>query len=41
VKVIQNHEKEILSNIGKCEAQHRGYKRIKLGGGHVYGRSSV
>jgi hypothetical protein len=27
--------------IGQGEAQHRKYKRLKLGGGHVYDRSSV
>jgi hypothetical protein len=27
--------------IGKGEAQHRNHKRLKLGGDHVYGCSSV
>jgi hypothetical protein len=27
--------------IGQGEARHRKYKRLKLGGGHVYDRSSV
>jgi hypothetical protein len=40
-KVIQNHENENVSYIGHGEARHRKYKRLKLGGGHVYGRSSV
>jgi hypothetical protein len=30
---IQNHENENVCNIGKGEAQHRKYKRLKLGGG--------
>jgi hypothetical protein len=32
---------EIFRNIGKGEAQHRKYKRLKLGGGQAYDRSSV
>jgi hypothetical protein len=27
--------------IGQGEARHRKYKRLKLGGGQAYGRSSV
>jgi hypothetical protein len=27
--------------IGQAEARQRKYKRLKLGGGHVYDRSSV
>jgi hypothetical protein len=38
-KVIQNHEN--VRYIGQGEARHRKYKRLKLGGGHVYDRSSV
>jgi hypothetical protein len=40
-KVIQNHENENIGYIGQGEARHRKYKRLKLGGGHVYYRSSV
>jgi hypothetical protein len=40
-EVIQNHENENVHYIGQCEAQHRKYKRLKLGGGHVYDCSSV
>jgi hypothetical protein len=37
-EVIQNHENENenVRNIGQGEATHRKYKRLKLGGGHVY-----
>jgi hypothetical protein len=35
-KVIQNHDNENVRFIGQGEAQHRKYKRLKLGGGHVY-----
>jgi hypothetical protein len=38
-KVIQNHEN--VRYIGQGEALHRKYKRLKLGGGHVYDCSSV
>jgi hypothetical protein len=39
-KVIQNHENAIVRYIGQGEAGHRKYKRLKLGGGHVYDCSS-
>jgi hypothetical protein len=41
-EVIQNHENGNgnVRNIGKGEARHRKYKRLKLGGGQAYGRSS-
>jgi hypothetical protein len=39
--VIQNHDNENVRNIGQGEARHRKYKRLKLGGGHVYNRSGV
>jgi hypothetical protein len=29
-----------VRNIGQGEAQHRKYKRLKLGGGQAYDRSS-
>jgi hypothetical protein len=40
-EVIQNHDNENVRNIGQGEARHRNYKRLELGGGHVYDRSSV
>jgi hypothetical protein len=39
-EVIQNHENEHVRNIGQGEARHRKYKRLKLGGGQAYDRSS-
>jgi hypothetical protein len=39
-EVIQNHDNENVRNIGQGEARHRKYKRLKLGGGHAYDRSS-
>jgi hypothetical protein len=35
-EVIQNHENEHVCYTGQGEAQHRKYKRLKLGGGHVF-----
>jgi hypothetical protein len=40
-EVILNHDNENVRNIGQGEAQHRKYKRLKLGGGQAYDRSSV
>jgi hypothetical protein len=40
-EVFQNHENENVRYIGQGEARHRKYKRLKLGGGHVYDCSSV
>jgi hypothetical protein len=40
-EVIQNHENANFRNIGQGEARHRKYKRLKLGGGQSYDRSSV
>jgi hypothetical protein len=37
-EVIPNHDNENVSNTGKGEARHRKYKRLKLGGGHLYDR---
>jgi hypothetical protein len=37
---IQNHHNPNVRNIGQGEAQHRKYKRLKLGGGQAYDRSS-
>jgi hypothetical protein len=39
-KVIQHHENIHVCNIGQDEAQHRKYKRLKLGSGQAYDRSS-
>jgi hypothetical protein len=38
-EVIQNHVNPNVRNI-EGEAQHRKYKRLKLGGGQDYDRSS-
>jgi hypothetical protein len=40
-EIIQYHDDENVRYIGQGEARHRKYKRLKLGGGHVYDRSSV
>jgi hypothetical protein len=40
-EIIQKHENENVRYIGQDEAPHRKYKRLKLGGGHVYYCSSV
>jgi len=40
VEVTQNHENATVRNIGQSEAMHRKYKRLKLGGGRAYDRSS-
>jgi hypothetical protein len=37
----RNHGNENVRNIGQGETPHRKYKRLKLGGGHVYDRSNV
>jgi hypothetical protein len=39
-EVIQNHENEHVRSIGKGEARHRKYKRLKLVGSQAYDRSS-
>jgi hypothetical protein len=39
-EVTQNHVNPNVRNIGQGEAQHRKYKRLKLGGGQAYDRSS-
>jgi hypothetical protein len=38
---ILNHDNENVRYIGQGEARHRKYKRLKLGGGQAYDRSSV
>jgi hypothetical protein len=40
-KVILNHENPNVRAIGQGEPRHRKYKRLKLGGGQAYDRSSV
>jgi hypothetical protein len=40
-QVIQNHENENVRYIEQGEAQHRKYKRLKPGNGHLYDSSSV
>jgi hypothetical protein len=40
-EVIQNHENENVRYSGQGEAPHRKYKKLKLGGGHVYDCSRV
>jgi hypothetical protein len=40
-EVIQNHDNENVGFIGQGEAQHRKYKWLKFGGGHVDDRSCV
>jgi hypothetical protein len=40
-EVIQNLCNENVRNIGQGGANHRKYKRLKLGGGQAYDRSSV
>jgi hypothetical protein len=39
-EVIYNHENANVCNIGQGEPRHRKYKRLKLGGGQAYDRSS-
>jgi hypothetical protein len=39
-EVIQSHQNVNVRNIGQGEAQHRKYKRLKLGGNQAYDRSS-
>jgi hypothetical protein len=39
-EVILNHDNENVRNIGQGKARHRKYKRLKLGGGQAYDRSS-
>jgi hypothetical protein len=39
-EVIQSHGNANVRDIGKDEARHRKYKRLKLGSGQAYDRSS-
>jgi hypothetical protein len=40
-EVILIHENPNVRAIGQGEPRHRKYKRLKLGGGQAYDRSSV
>jgi hypothetical protein len=40
-EIIHNHENENVRNIGQGETPHRKYRRLKLGGGHLYDLSVV
>jgi hypothetical protein len=40
-EVIRNHENANVRHIGQGEARYRKHKRLKLGGGQAYDRSSV
>jgi hypothetical protein len=39
-EVTQNHENANVRNIGQGELRHRKYRRLELGGGQAYDRSS-
>jgi hypothetical protein len=39
-EAILNHGNKNARNTGQGEARHRKYKRLKLGGGQAYDRSS-
>jgi hypothetical protein len=39
-EVTQNHENEYACSVGQGEARRGKYKRLKLGGGQAYDRSS-
>jgi hypothetical protein len=39
-EVIWTNENEHVRGIGQGEERHRKYKRLKLGGGQAYDRSS-
>jgi hypothetical protein len=40
-EIVHNQENENVRNIGQGKTAHRKHKRLKLGGGHLYDRSSV
>jgi hypothetical protein len=40
-EIIQNHENTNVTILGQGEAQHRTFKRLKLGGGKAYDNSDV
>jgi hypothetical protein len=39
-EAILNHDNENVRNIGQGEAEYKIYKRLQLGGGQAYDRSS-
>jgi hypothetical protein len=39
-EIVQNHENDYDRSKGQDEVTHRKYKRLKLGGGQAYERSS-
>jgi hypothetical protein len=39
-ELVLNHHNENVRNIGQGEARRRKYKRLMLGGGQAYDRSS-
>jgi hypothetical protein len=39
-EAIQNHENANVCNTGQGKPRHRKYKRLKLGGGQAYDRST-
>jgi hypothetical protein len=39
-EVILNYDNENVRYVGQGERRHRKYKRLKLGGGQAYDRSS-
>jgi hypothetical protein len=40
-EIIHSHENENVHNAGEGETPHIKHKRLKLGGGHLYDRSSI
>jgi hypothetical protein len=40
-EIIHKYKNENVRNIGQGETPHRKHERHKLGGGHLYDRSSV
>jgi hypothetical protein len=40
-RVIENHKNANVRHTGQGEDPHRKHKRLKLGGGQAYNRSSV
>jgi hypothetical protein len=40
-RIIYNHGNANVRNIGQDEPRHRKFKRLKLGGGQAFHRSSV
>jgi hypothetical protein len=40
-EIIHNHQNENVRNIGQGEPPRRKYKRLKLGCGNLYDRSTV